>query len=435
MNSIKNIRYLLHVKCDFFRSKLFLFIVVLTANCELPTAGCLSQELIRDRDFQQGFYVRDRFSGTYAGPITCDSTLAAPVWNTAEWGSKSSVLNMSSVITGSGMCKWADNYKDFRFGPVGAEEYVLYFGVNSQNEYNNIYRVNGQPWPHLLIEQRFSPPYEFPGQGPGCPPLSLADSLVFQIDSKLLYNQTIMNAGYDPTLHAAEFLVYFTVQNLNPSSSGYGKYVWLGMQLYDDRFPIPYAGVSYDTATATLINQIPYLDFSSTTTHNGTWVHATVDILPYAIAALDTAWANGFLNESTNLADYKIGGMNMGWELPGMNICTVGVKGISLFAYTATTGINEDENGNGSVLNIFPNPSGGIFTIQIPGGSPPMDGLASASSSSQYTIEVLNVLGEEIYSTRSTRSTINLANKPNGIYIIKVRTEKQTLTNKLIIQR
>ena len=30
------------------------------------------------------------------------------------------------------------------------------------------------------------------------------------------------------------------------------------------------------------------------------------------------AWARGFLSGSTNIADYAIGGMNMGWELPGL---------------------------------------------------------------------------------------------------------------------
>ena len=168
-----------------------------------------AQELVQDRDFQQGFYVRDRSSGVYQGPIRCDTTVPAPVWSVAEWASQSSVLNITPLTLSDGMCKWADNNKDFRFGPIGAEPYQLYFGINSQNEYNNIYRQQGDPWPHLLIEQRLSAPFDFPGQGPGCPPLSVLDSLVFKIDAQLLYNLTIKNAGYDSTLHAAQFLIFF----------------------------------------------------------------------------------------------------------------------------------------------------------------------------------------------------------------------------------
>ncbi|MBI4930209.1 MAG: T9SS type A sorting domain-containing protein [Bacteroidetes bacterium] len=426
MKSKKEAYGLLSTVYGFLNYKLVVLLFVLTVNCKLETVNCFAQELVQDRDFQQGFYVRDRFSGLFAGPITCDSTLASPVWNTAEWGSQTTFLAMTPSTLPDSMCQWADNNKDFRFGTLGAEEYELYFGVNSQSEFNNIYRANGEPWPHLLIEQRFSPPYDFPGQGPGCPSISTLDSLIFQIDSKLLYNQTIMTTGYDPSLHAAEFLVYFTVQNLNVSSSGYGKYVWLGMQLYDDRFAIPYAGVSYDTATATLINQIPYYDYSSETTHNGTWVHAQVNLIPYVIAALDTAWANGFLNESTDLADYKIGGMNMGWELPGMNISTVGVKGISLVAYQAVTGVNQLENENAHSVNIYPNPSNGTFQIQVAGGS-----------SNEYKIEIYNVFGEKIHSSamNNERLTINMSGANSEIYFLNIKAGDMPITRKLIIQK
>lgn len=404
-----------------------IFVAVIVVICSVLISGavsCFSQELIQDRNFQQGFYVRNKITGAFQGPILCDSSLATPVWNTAEWGSQTSLLTISPVKVSNGICKWADNNKDFRFGPVGAEEYELYFGVNSQSEFNNAYRAPGDPWPHLLIEQRFSPPYDFPGQGPGCPPLSMLDSIVFKIDSRLLYNQTIMTTGYDPSLHAGEFLIYFTVQNLNPSSSGYGKYVWLGMQIFDDRFSIPPAAVSYDTATATLINQIPYLDFSSVSTHNGTWVHAQVDLLPYALAALDTAWANGFLNESTDPADYKIGGMNMGWELPGMNIATVGVKGISLVAYQTATGIDQEYNSGADGFMVYPNPCSGDFTVETAGSQP-------------FILQVYNVLGEQISASQILNGgtkTMQLIDSP-GIYFLEMRNNSRLVRKKLIIQK
>jgi len=408
-----------------------------TAICIL-TLNCSAQELIQDRDFQQGFYVRDTvYPYSYFGPLIGDSSLPPPVWNTAEWGSKSSLRSISRTTLASGFYQWADANKDFRFGPVGAEEYELYFGVNSQSEYDSIYRTPDQFWPHLLIEQRFSPPYDFPGQGPGCPSFSNLDSLIFQIDAKLLYNLTIMNAGYDPTYHAAQFLIYFTVQNSNPSSSGYGKYVWLGMQLYDDRFAIPPSGVSYDIGTETLINEIPYLDFASVSTHNGAWVHAQIDLLPYALAALDTAWTNGFLNESTDLADYKIGGMNMGWELPGMNISTVGVKGISLVAYQMTTGIGEEKNENDFSVNIYPNPSSGKIEVR-------------SEKLEVKSVEIYNVLGEKIASSNSSSVgrggfnslpsggqgwALDLSSQPSGIYFLNIKTDRQSIIQKLLIHK
>ena len=37
-------------------------------------------------------------------------------------------------------------------------------------------------------------------------------------------------------------------------------------------------------------------------------------------------------NTSTNIADYKIGSMNIGWEVPGLSSVSAQVKGLSLVA-------------------------------------------------------------------------------------------------------
>ena len=380
------------------------------------------QELIQDKNFQQGFYVRDRVTAAFGAAIRCDTTLPAPVWDVCEWGSKTSVLNIPKTILPNGMCKFADPQKDFRFGPIGAEDYQLYFGVNSLSEYDSIYRVPGQAWPHLLVEQRLSPPYDFQSQGLGCPPFSNLDSLIFQIDAKLYYNQTIMTTGYDPSLHAAQFLIYFTVQNLNSSSAGYGKYVWLGVPIYDDRTAFPPGYVSYDIGTQTLINSIPYTDFASVSMHSGNWVHVKVDLMPYAIAALDTAWAHGFLNQSTNIADYKIGGINLGWELPGMSISTVAVDSISLFAYADYTGVSYNDIDTYNSVNMYPNPA--KETINI-------------SNVEKGNVYIYNVLGKEVLSTKCVdgNNSINVSSLVNGSYVIKILSEKNIITKRLIMNK
>jgi hypothetical protein len=289
-----------------------------------------SQELIADRHFQLGFGVLDQ-NGQQTTVIHA-SMGNDPAWNLAEWHSSSTVANITPNVLPSGFYQWADGNKDFRFGPEGAEDYELYMAINSDHEYGGVYRQAGEPWPHLLIEQSLSAPYYHTNHGPGCPPLNELNSLVFNLDVRLLYNQTIIEDGYDPNLHCAQFLVYFTVQNLNPNSSGYGKYVWLGIPVFDDRYESVDGGVSYDEGTQTLINTIPYDSCASESTHSGNWVHINVDILPYAIQALQYAWDHGYLTESQDLADYKIGGMNMGWEAPGRNISTMVVKNMSLYA-------------------------------------------------------------------------------------------------------
>jgi len=70
-------------------------------------------------------------------------------------------------------------------------------------------------------------------------------------------------------------------------------------------------------------------------------------------------------------------------------------------------------------LEIYPNPATGIFTIHSEGNK-------------IKEIKVTNILGQEIITT--TSQTINLINQPNGIYFVRVQTEKGITTRKLVKQ-
>ncbi len=70
-----------------------------------------------------------------------------------------------------------------------------------------------------------------------------------------------------------------------------------------------------------------------------------------------------------------------------------------------------------NLLQIYPNPTTDIITIKA-------EGIES--------VEVINLQGKQIYIGKETE--IDLSTKPKGIYIIKVITDKQTITRKLIKQ-
>ncbi len=83
----------------------------------------------------------------------------------------------------------------------------------------------------------------------------------------------------------------------------------------------------------------------------------------------------------------------------------------------STSGI-ENYHGASSLVNVFPNPNNGVFTLQ------------SSVVSGQSSVEVYNVLGEKIYSQSSTLNSqfsINISNQPNGVYLYRITTQEGSL--------
>jgi hypothetical protein len=82
-------------------------------------------------------------------------------------------------------------------------------------------------------------------------------------------------------------------------------------------------------------------------------------------------------------------------------------------------GIYEEQNN--ILINIYPNPTDGIFTIV---------------SEKIKSLEIVNVLGEKIWQqTKSCdKMHIDIDNNPKGVYFIKVQTAKGVAVKKIIIQ-
>jgi Secretion system C-terminal sorting domain len=83
-------------------------------------------------------------------------------------------------------------------------------------------------------------------------------------------------------------------------------------------------------------------------------------------------------------------------------------------------------------FTVYPNPSTGIFTIQ------------SSVASNQWSVEVYNVLGEQVYSNSPEHSgplansyQLDLSSNPNGIYFYRVISENGGLVGegKIVIER
>jgi hypothetical protein len=89
------------------------------------------------------------------------------------------------------------------------------------------------------------------------------------------------------------------------------------------------------------------------------------------------------------------------------------------------TGVNE-LLGSENDIEIFPNPSSGIFTIHS----------QTVSSDDQF-IEVYNMLGAKVHSSVKSKLsayTVDLSNQPKGVYFIKVYRGSKSTTRKIIVQ-
>lgn len=359
-------------------------IYFITLICLLSN-NLFSQQLISDPDFHRGLTVLAPSGGAVQGVVRWAPDSNPPAWECAQWSSRSSLSDILPDTLPDGWLQWSNSEKTVQMGPPGVREYSLLLGIDSNSEYGGVYRTSTQPWPHLLVQQRLNPPGSF---GPGCPSLAELAGLHFSLEAQLQEAEIIKKSGYDPNIHAAQFLVYFTIQNLNRQSAGYGKLIWLGVPVYDDREPLPAKYVAHDRGTNTLIYTIDYRSAADSSVHTGHWICFDVHLLPHAIAALNEAWRLGYLPDSHDLADYKPGGMNLGWEAPGLNIVSMAIRNLRLTA-TTTSDIRFDEKSlspTGFELHPnFPNPFNPATTISY-----------SLAQSQPVKLKIYNLQGREV---------------------------------------
>ncbi len=92
---------------------------------------------------------------------------------------------------------------------------------------------------------------------------------------------------------------------------------------------------------------------------------------------------------------------------------------------TLPTGVNE-LMGSENDIEIFPNPSNGIFTIRS----------QTVNNEEQY-LEVYNMLGAKIHSSEKSKLsayTVDLSHQTRGVYFVKIYRGEQSIIRKIIVQ-
>ncbi|MCX6873359.1 MAG: hypothetical protein NTW21_06055 [Verrucomicrobia bacterium] len=283
------------------------------------------RELIRDPDFRRGFSVLQPEPGkrvTY-GIVRGYETTAEPVWDLVQWSSKHPLAIAAPEKLADGSLRFSNVAKTVTLGAVGSERGDLGMAVKASAEYGTLARKSGEPWVHLLVEQNIANP----------PSLAELSAARLHVEARLIASEKRPMSDYNPGLHAAQFQIFFSVQNLNRQSPGYGKYLWFGIPIYDDRHRVVPAYKARDTGGTNMFIYTPAGDvFAKKTAHDRKWITIDTDLLPLMREGLENAWRDNFLKESQALADYRIATMNIGWEVPGTFDVDLAIRRLSLRA-------------------------------------------------------------------------------------------------------
>ena len=370
---------------------------ILLAGCILWLGSCgtlSAVQLIADRHLQTGLSLKNRDTAIKVpeGILQCTDVFGPPLWSLAQWDSHSDIYGTVPAIFDSGSFAWEDQNKTLIMGPEDTTNSDLILGVDSVSEYGGVYRDGSvKDWPHLLVSQVISAPGgTFGSSAPWISELSEVD---FNLDVRLTRAENIYTNGYNPSTHRAQFNCYFTIQNLNTALPDHGNYLWFGLKIYDDYVSLPGLFILQDKGTGKLIYNIGIAPFCTHGLVEGQWENISGDILPYIKAALNAAWAQGYLTNSTNYADYKIGSMNMGWEVSGLSRVAMQIRDFGVEAYGPNFAKPYEFNTDGysegwNFLNMTNAASGGVtngtWILTVPGDDPQMLGPAMRLNTSLY---------------------------------------------------
>ena len=256
-----------------------------------------------------------------------------PVWRLAQWDSgpcfvESRIESDPTVIT-DGMGR------SFSYDP---ETNVMTFEFDTSLYYHGKPAVEGDYWPHFLIEQdNFSQSLESSKDMDFL--ICDAERLVLSMDIRMLeFLETPIDGDWT---RAAQFLMYFYVKGTDSHD-----FCWFGVQLFDNRGDRTNHYIGYDGGKADASGAMIYSIGSKYVYRNsgrtlykdqepdigGEWVHVEIDLTPYLKDMLKKGKADGYFTVDS-LSELYIGGMNVGWETIGTFYHTMEIRNLQLVSY------------------------------------------------------------------------------------------------------
>lgn len=291
-------------------------------------------EAFVDTNFQRGIIVKDENGDDYANLIAPFQNGTDIAWSLGQWGDKNLLDPAGTQYHKTGFQWQSSPGLSRRFSIEPFDDQPTWTEMKLDSSKSN----KVAPWPTLILQQRVSPPNCF---GPGSPFINEIDQLNLGFNSQLLKDKSEFGGGI------GQFILNLTVQNLrkdypdnpicasDPKKCGYGEIFWFQIPIFDTRYDFPYEYPHLDFANekAIPIWPIPHESLQEIYLKpfaDGSLHKVKVDLLPYINKAFNWVNSTGKLT-SKSKSDYKIGGMNIGFEAPVGNVkMTFGFSRLSL---------------------------------------------------------------------------------------------------------
>jgi hypothetical protein len=287
------------------------------------------EPLFADTQFRQGFLLSypDSAKGrSVERVLDFGDGDNLPVWRLCQWATKHSLASAPCVRGADGSFSYENETKRVVVCHSDSPHRGLTLEIRGSAEYGTRARQFGESWPHLLVEQ----------DAIRLRALDELDEVRLRIRVRLLYGKNGMSATeYNPSLHTAQFQMFFIVKNIRPGSADRDSYYWFGVPFYDSRHDIPPAYMAADAgkkdATGKFIYTLAGTALGEAPLKTGQWVALNVDLLPHILKGLQEAAKRGYL-KSCDPHEYAVANMNLGWEIPGTFDAAVQVQDLNISA-------------------------------------------------------------------------------------------------------
>lgn len=204
--------------------------------------------------------------------------------------------------------------------------------LGSEEYFGEPRKTMSQSWPHALIEQTFSNPVKL---------LDL-EALIINLDVTIDRCDDKNGDKYDPNLHAAQLLWYFTLTNNVCEDADFNQYgmngdfLWFGVPIFDSRYPYLAQSAFIDQGSPGTSNKLIYSidsrNYLSDKIVFGKTYHIHLNILPYLKEAYHYA-INHQVLVNCQYENMVINYLNFGWELPGMFDVSATIRNMSAKAF------------------------------------------------------------------------------------------------------